>query len=89
MQETWVQSLMEDNPSCLGATKFKGHNYWNYALKPRGCNYWSLRDQDVPQQEKPLQWEARSPQLEYSPHSQQLEESPHNNEDPAQPKIDR
>ena len=27
MQETWVQSLTEDNPTCLGATKSTGHNY--------------------------------------------------------------
>ena len=38
----------------------------------------------VPQQEKPLQWETRAPQLENSPCSPQLEKSL-SNEDPGQP----
>ena len=37
--------------------------------------------------EKPVQWEARGPQLESSPRSSQLEKSPLSNQDPAQPKI--
>ena len=41
----------------------------------------------APQQEKPPQWEAHSPQPESSPHLPQLEKSPHGNKDPAQPKI--
>ena len=39
------------------------------------------------QQEKPLQWDARAPQLESSPHSPQLEEEPTQQQDPAQPKV--
>jgi len=38
------------------------------------------------QQEKPLQSEARAPQLKSSPHSPQLEKSLWSNKDPAQPK---
>ena len=40
-----------------------------------------------PQQEKPLQWEAHTPQLESSPDSPQLEESPCSKEDPVELKI--
>ena len=43
----------------------------------------------APQQEKALQWEAHTSQLESSPHSTQLEKRPHSNEDPAQPKINK
>ena len=41
----------------------------------------------APQQEKPLQWEARTPQLETSSRLLQLEKNPHSNEDLAQLKI--
>ena len=41
------------------------------------------------QQEMPLQWEARAPQLESMSHSPQLENSQRSNEDPAQPKINK
>ena len=41
----------------------------------------------APQGEKPLQWEARTPQLESNPHTTWSEKSLSGNEDPAQPKI--
>ena len=47
-------------------------------VRPRTCGL---------QQEKPLQWEARVPQLESSPHLLQPEKNPCSNKDPAQPKI--
>ena len=40
----------------------------------------------APQQEKPAQWEAHTPQLESNPNSLQLEKSLHS-KDPVQPKI--
>ena len=43
-----VQSLVWEDPICHRATKPRHHNYWARAL----------------QQQKPLQWEARAPQLE-------------------------
>ena len=49
---------------------------------------WSPRARAL-QQEKPLQWEACTPQLESSPRWLQLEKSPWGNEDPVQPKINK
>ena len=43
----------------------------------------------VPQQEKPAQWEACTPQGERSPCSSQRERSLSSNKDPAQPKINK
>ena len=39
------------------------------------------------QQERPLQWEARTLHLEGGPHLPQVEKSLHSNADPAQPGI--
>ena len=39
------------------------------------------------QQDKPLQWQALTPQPERSACSPQLEKGPHSNEDPAQPEV--
>ena len=60
----------------------KPSNYWACAPEPGSCNYWAhvlqLLKPEHPedyalQQEKPPQWEARSPQLESGPHSLQLQ----------------
>ena len=40
----------------------------------------------VPEEEKPLEWEAHAPQLERSPRSAAVRES---SEDPAQPKTNK
>ena len=53
MQETWVQSLSQEDPTCLGATKPVHHNLWN--LLSGACAL---------QQGKPLQKVAHAPQLE-------------------------
>ena len=37
-----VQSLVQEDPTCSGATKLMHHNYWNCALEPISWNYWSL-----------------------------------------------
>ena len=55
MQETWVQSLGQEDPTCCGATKPMCHNYWAQEA----------------QQGKPLQSEAHTPQLEEAPAQQQ------------------
>ena len=61
MQETWVRSLVWEDPTCHGATKLVCHNSWACALEPGAattesmcCNHWD----HVPrccalQQEKP------------------------------------
>ena len=41
MQRTWVQALVQEDPTCHGATKPVCHNYWACALEPASHNYWS------------------------------------------------
>ena len=56
MQGTWVQSLVQEDSTFQGAANPLHHNYWN-----------SCAPEPVPpQQEKSLQWEDRTPQLEKS-----------------------
>ena len=62
MQGTWVQALVRENSICLRATKV-------YAQLPKPVDPRA----HAPQQEKPPQWEACTPQLESSPYSPQLE----------------
>ena len=84
MQETWVWSLVWEDPTCREATKPVGHNYWTGALEPRSRNYWSpCALQPVLCNDKPPQWEASALQLENSPCSLQLEKSLCSNKDPA------
>ena len=68
MQETLVQSLVQEDPICHGATKSVRHNYWASALEPGNCRYWAHEPQLLKStcpracapQEKPPQWEARA-----------------------------
>ena len=32
VQETWVQSMVQEDPTCFGATKPVSHNYWSPRL---------------------------------------------------------
>ena len=64
MKGTRVWSLAQEDPTCLGAAKPIGHNYWSGT--PRA---------HVRQREKPPQWEAWALQLESRPHSPQLEKA--------------
>ena len=41
MQGTWVRALVQEDPTCHGATKPVRHNYWACALEPASHNYWS------------------------------------------------
>ena len=83
MQGTRVRSLVQEDPTCHGATKPMCHNYWACALQPVSHDYWASEPQlldphatateaHVPracvlQQEKPPKWEARAPQRRVSP----------------------
>ena len=76
MQGKQVRALVWEDPTCRGATKPMRRNYWACALKPASHNYWSPRATTTeartprdraPQQEKPLQWEARAPQRRVAP----------------------
>ena len=62
MQETQVWSLVQEDPTCHGATK--PHVPHLLSLHSKACAL---------QQEKPLQWEACEQQLENSPHLPQLD----------------
>ena len=73
VHESWVQSLVWEDPACHGAAKPVSHNYWICALEPGSCNNWAhvlqLLKPACPrahawQHKKPPQWEAPAPQLE-------------------------
>ena len=73
MQGTRVQALVQEDPTCHGATKPVHHSYWACALEPANHNYWACEPQLLSlratttearaptahalQQEKPPQWE--------------------------------
>ena len=68
MQGTRVRALVQEDPTCLRATKPVRHNYWACALEPLSNNYWARAPRaHAPQQEKPLQWEAHAPQRRAAP----------------------
>ena len=64
MWGTLVQSLVQENSTCRGATKSMSHNYWS--PRSRACAL---------QHEKPQKWEVCAWQLESSPCPQQLEKA--------------
>ena len=80
MQETQVWSLVREDPTCRGATKPVGHNYWACARESRTCNCWSLNILE------PVLCKKRSQHSEKT-QAPQLEKSLHRNEDPEQPEI--
>ena len=49
----------------------------------------AITEAHVPQEEKPLQWEAWALQLESSPHLTQLEKAHAQQQDPAHPKTNK
>lgn len=72
---TQVQSLLQEDLMRLGATELCTTTTEPTLLSP-GCNSeaWMPRT-CATQQEKPLQWEPCTPQLESNPHSSQLEKA--------------
>ena len=79
-QETWIRSLVWEDPTFGGATKLMNHNFWACALEPvihsRKRSHCSEK--------------ASSVQPESRPRSPQLARGPWSNEDPAaQPKINK
>ena len=75
MQGTRVQALVQEDPTCRGATKPMRPQL--LSLQPRACEPQLLSpratttEAHVPRarapQEKPLQWEAREPQWRVAP----------------------
>ena len=53
MQGTRIRALVQEDPTCRGATKPVHHNYWAWALEPASHNYWA----HVPQLLKPARLE--------------------------------
>ena len=76
MQETWVWSLVWEDPTCCGAAEPVSHNFWS--PHSRACAL---------QQEMPPQWDARVLPPENSRRWPQPEKRPCSNEDPVQPQI--
>ena len=76
MKETCVQSLVQEDYTCHGATRPMCHNYWAQALEPENCNYRACMARACAlQQEKPLQWEACTPPTKSRPCSPQLKKA--------------
>ena len=76
MQETWVVSLVQEDPTRHGGAKTMCYSDWASALEPGNRNRWALVPQLLEactpssralQQEKPLQWEAQAPQERVAP----------------------
>ena len=61
MQGTRVRALVQEDPTCRGATKPVCHKYWACALEPTSHNYWSpsatTTEARVPQLLKPVRLE--------------------------------
>ena len=84
-------SLVQQDPTCLGATKPGCHNYWAPVLGSGSCTHWAhtlqLRKLACPkvhglQQEEPQPWEVRALQLESGPYLSQPQRSPPSSEVP-------
>ena len=68
MQGTQVRALVWEDPTCHGATKPMHHNCWACAIEPGGPTTEARKPRvPAPQQEKPLQREARTPQRRVAP----------------------
>ena len=91
-QGTWVQSLIQEDYTCCGATKPVHHNHWASTLEPSSRNYWAHVPQLPkpvhtqacgPQQEKPPLWEAHKSQWGEAPTHGNQRKPAQSNEDPA------
>ena len=76
MHGTRVRALVQEDPTCCGATKPLCLNYWACALELANRNYWAHMPQllkparlepVLSNKEKPLQWEAHTPQQRVAP----------------------
>ena len=91
MQETWVWSPVQEDPTCLGAAKPVRHNYWGCALQTMSCKGWNLRAQEPMLHnkgsrcsEKPMRHNWRS-----APPTVTREKPTQSNDDPSRPKINK
>ena len=72
MEGTWVPPLVQEDCTCLGATRPVCYHYSAFMPQLWKPTFSRAR---VLQQEKSLPGEAHAPQLESSPHSLQLEKA--------------
>ena len=72
MQGTWVQSLVQEDPTCHRATKPMRHNYWAHVLEPMSH---SKRSPHIATKRRPC-----SPQLEKAQARQWRSSAPKNND---------
>ena len=95
--DTWVGSMIQEDPTGLRATKSVCHNWWDCALESVNHSHWdhmlqplqpTLHGARAPQQTKPPQWEAGAPRWRGAPLTASRE-SPCRGEDPAQPKVNK
>ena len=84
MQETWVQSLFQEDPTCLGTTKPVHRNYWACVPEPGRCNSWSPSALELVLHKRSPATRSLHTQLESSPRLPQLEKNLRSNDDPAQ-----
>ena len=87
MQETWIQSLIQEDPTSHRTTKPISHNYWACVLQSRNRNYWHLHT--LLWNEKPPQWETSAQHPQSSLQLPQQEKSHCSNKDPAQSKTNK
>ena len=89
MQETQVQSLVQEDPTWLGATKPVCYSYWAWARETENCNSRAhMLKLPKPQRpgaraaelNRPSWWEARLPQPDS--HPTRLPSSPHSDTAP-------
>ena len=76
MQEAQAQSLIQEDPTCLGETKAMGSQLLRpgaWATEPTVTLLKPACPRACASQEKPLQWEAQAPQLESRSHSRHIE----------------
>ena len=76
MQETQAQSLIQEDPTCLGETKAMGSQLLSpgaWITEPTVTLLKPACPRACASQEKPLQWEAQAPQLESRSHSLHIE----------------
>ena len=61
MQGTLVRALVQEDPTCRGATKPMRCNYWGCALEPASHSYWAHSPQLLkPAGLEPVLWSKRS-----------------------------
>ena len=65
LQETWVQSVVQEDPTHNRATESMRQNYGTYALETKSCNYWRPPALEL------MLWNERSHCNEKSMHQKQ------------------